>query len=247
MKVQYRGQQFAARRRIYRLKKDLFVFENDVEINDSLVVPHVSGPTTILSHFLVESGEGTIEYAGHGFPMEHNSVVYLPKNAFVLLKARRLRTKIINYCSVNELCDSKSPFFFVAEGFTPLRDLAEIRAFGKSRPRETASEAGISAASLELKKFIDTTYREERRLSEFKPSAKLSRGTLTYHFKKDFGITPKEYLNRSRVIASMYDLVSGKSIVDSAFESGFSDLSRYYKNFRKFSHVSPGNYHNKSE
>src|SRR5262249_35806302 len=110
---------------------------------------------------------------------------------------------------------------------------------------EYFNDNGIAQISLNMKKYIDSIYRENCRLSEFKQCKNLSPGTVTYHFKKDFGITPKEYLSRCRVIASMYDLVSGKSITESAFESGFSDLSRYYKNFRKFSHVPPGDYHPK--
>jgi AraC-like DNA-binding protein len=179
--------------------------------------------------------------------MAHNSVVYLPKSSFVLLKTANIKTRIVNYWSTERMCDSDRAFYFVADGPEVFSGLGEIQNFLNNHPRHYFNDAGISPASLSLKKYIDGILREDRRLGDFKSSDGLSRGTLTYHFKNDFGLTPKEYLTRARVISSTYDLVSGKSIADSAFKSGFSDLSRYYKNFKKFYHVAPGDYRIKSD
>jgi AraC-like DNA-binding protein len=242
MKVTYSGPQFVAERNIRRIEGDLFLFENTVEIYDSIVVPHVSGPTSILSHLIVESGGGTIEFGKHARPMINNAAIYLPRNSFVLLKTSKIKLRIVNYCSIDELGVTKDPLYFVAEDIQQFGGLREIQEFMSGVRGDVLDYKEISRVAQNLKTSIDANYLDDGPLSRFEDGDGLSQGTLTYHFKKDFQITPKEYLNRARVIASMYALIRGGAVADSGFSSGFADLSRYYKNFKKFSHVPPGKY-----
>ncbi|WP_165313591.1 AraC family transcriptional regulator [Vibrio ziniensis] len=63
--------------------------------------------------------------------------------------------------------------------------------------------------------------------------------TLIRSFKKYFGITPKSFLNNSRVEKAKILLKNGMSIVDVASEVGFSDQSQLHRTFVNYTASTP--------
>ncbi len=66
--------------------------------------------------------------------------------------------------------------------------------------------------------------------------------TLIRIFKKHFGITPKSFLNNSRVEKAKILLKRGMSIVDVAAEVGFSDQSQLHRTFVNYTASTPRQY-----
>lgn len=66
--------------------------------------------------------------------------------------------------------------------------------------------------------------------------------TLDRHFKSTFKITPSSYIKSKRLKFSKQLLENGKSVTDSCYESGFSDLSKFIYNFRKQFGITPKQY-----
>jgi AraC-like DNA-binding protein len=66
--------------------------------------------------------------------------------------------------------------------------------------------------------------------------------TLSRSFAHAYVIAPKEYVHRARLFAAVLHILSGARIVDSAFQSGFADLSRFYQQFRRLLGATPGAY-----
>lgn len=70
--------------------------------------------------------------------------------------------------------------------------------------------------------------------------------SLIRRFKKQFGITPKSFLNNHRIEKAKLLLKSGMSIVDVAHEVGFSDQSQFHKAFVSYTASTPRQYQSTS-
>ncbi|QEW06625.1 AraC family transcriptional regulator [Nitrincola iocasae] len=66
--------------------------------------------------------------------------------------------------------------------------------------------------------------------------------TLIRVFKKHYGITPKSFLNNSRIEKAKILLKHGMSIVDVAAELGFSDQSQFHRTFVNYTASTPRQY-----
>jgi len=92
----------------------------------------------------------------------------------------------------------------------------------------------------EVKNILETEYDKPwtlRRLSE-------RIGISSYHlqrlFKKQTGISPKQYLNRIRVQQAKRLLMTGEqNVTEICYTVGFNDPSRFYKVFRQATGSSP--------
>lgn len=69
-----------------------------------------------------------------------------------------------------------------------------------------------------------------------------SKETLIRLFKKRFGITPRSFLNNSRVEKAKMLLKRGVSIVDVASDVGFSDQSQFHRTFVNYTASTPRQY-----
>nr|WP_321461635.1 helix-turn-helix transcriptional regulator [uncultured Vibrio sp.] len=69
-----------------------------------------------------------------------------------------------------------------------------------------------------------------------------SKETLIRIFKKHLGITPKSFVNNSRVEKAKILLKRGMSIVDVAAEVGFSDQSQLHRTFVNYTASTPRQY-----
>jgi len=97
-----------------------------------------------------------------------------------------------------------------------------------------------SPLSQKARNIIASTYRSESPISEVARKLRVSHAHLTRQFKRDFGLTPVDYRHRLRVSEAMGKLSQGEKILDIAYDVGFNDANRFYKDFRKVTGTSPG-------
>ena len=96
--------------------------------------------------------------------------------------------------------------------------------------------------SQKIKTLIDESLGESLSIKQISQTLGLSPSVITRSFKKFFGVTPVCYRNKLRVFESMIHLLFEKektNIAQLGFQVGFSDLSRYNKEFKKFILTSP--------
>lgn len=104
------------------------------------------------------------------------------------------------------------------------------------------SKSNNDAAS-DAKKYIDTNFQDCIEIADLANRFNLSASQLSKIFKKSYGISPVEYRSKLRVFQSMYDLLTqNKEVVDIAFSSGFNDLSRFNKQFKKITNSTPSKF-----
>ena len=70
----------------------------------------------------------------------------------------------------------------------------------------------------------------------------VSRAQFCKLFKDASGLSFNDYLNRKRIQRALALIKSGEKIADVAYACGYSEISTFYRNFRKFTIASPSGY-----
>jgi AraC-like DNA-binding protein len=97
-----------------------------------------------------------------------------------------------------------------------------------------------SLLSLKAKRLIDENYLAYPSIARVAERVGVSHAHLSRQFKRDFGMSPSEYLRRLRVADAPLRLARGEDIINVSLDVGYNDLSRFYKQFRQTTNTSPG-------
>ncbi|MEQ1905604.1 MAG: AraC family transcriptional regulator [Pirellulaceae bacterium] len=92
----------------------------------------------------------------------------------------------------------------------------------------------------EAKRLIDRNYLSGPSIAKIAGQIGVSHAHLSREFKREFGMTPSQYLHKLRVADAAFLLAQGEKIVNVAMDVGYGDLSRFYNQFRKNTNASPG-------
>ena len=105
--------------------------------------------------------------------------------------------------------------------------------------REILSDL-FNPSELDFKKIIDAHIFDNLSLSELSALTHLSTSSFNRKFRAVYGASPGKYiLSKKLEKASELLAISSKRISDICFESGFTDLSNFSKQFRRHFGVSP--------
>lgn len=131
------------------------------------------------------------------------------------------------------------PFVFEAMPPLEVRSVSEILAAGRNRQ---AIEANPKASSLSIRarKLIVEGYADTLSIARVAARLGVSNEHLSRQFRRDFGMSPRAYLHQLRLADAPLELARGEAIADISHDSGYGDLSRFYKQFRKSTGTSPG-------
>src|SRR5690606_29404209 len=107
-----------------------------------------------------------------------------------------------------------------------------------------ALEIGSSANAvlLHLKEFVRTRITEKISIESLEKVANMSKSSLTRMFKKELGVSPMEYVISERVNKAKELLKITKSVKESYFGSGFSDVNYFVRLFKNREGITPGAY-----
>ena len=95
----------------------------------------------------------------------------------------------------------------------------------------------------EIKRYLDTNYREDISLDRLAEIAHLNKYYLAHTFQKEYGVSPITYLNRRRIEESKYMLGNtGYSLAQISELMGFSSPSYFSQCFRKSEGLTPNEY-----
>ena len=96
-----------------------------------------------------------------------------------------------------------------------------------------------SPALLRAKRFIRDNYKEDINLQDIATYAHLSRYHLVRQFKKEYGLSPFQYLRNLRVEEAKKLFPAATSLTQIANEVGFFDQSHFIRNFKKIEGAPP--------
>ena len=97
-----------------------------------------------------------------------------------------------------------------------------------------------SALSRRAKRIIDQSYLAPVSFAHIASRLGVTAAHLSRQFKRDFQMTPTAYLHQLRLADAPLKLARGEEIGAVSHGVGYSDLSRFYRHFRKATRTSPG-------
>lgn len=119
--------------------------------------------------------------------------------------------------------------------------LIEYRMIADNRP--SSLNSGSTPALAAVLRHIEENYTSQIKLADLAEKADVTEQHLCRLFKKNFGISPMEYLTKVRIQHAKEALIySPKSIGEIAVDMGFPDASYFSVVFKKQEKITPGEY-----
>ncbi|MGN0002550.1 MAG: helix-turn-helix domain-containing protein [Sphingobacterium composti] len=158
--------------------------------------------------------------------------------------------EIFHLYNTPELTELLNKFFSIMMGNNSLKSVYADLTFKEVIIRLMQSqsllalEIGSSAngALMHLKEFVRRHLTEKISIESLEKVANMSKSSLTRLFKKELGISPMEYVIRERLNRAKELLKMTKSVKESCFGSGFSDVNYFVRLFKNREGVTPGAY-----
>ncbi|MCA1817714.1 MAG: helix-turn-helix domain-containing protein [Acidobacteria bacterium] len=131
---------------------------------------------------------------------------------------------------------------FEVDGSAPTRDPREVlELLASARVLGTLERSTRpSPLSLRAKRLIASSYDSASSIASVAARLGVTHAHLARQFKRDCGMTPHAYRARLRASDALLRLTRGEKIADVSGGVGYNDLGRFYKQFRKLMHASPG-------
>jgi AraC-like DNA-binding protein len=130
------------------------------------------------------------------------------------------------------------PFVFETRRARERDSVTEILEGGRDRQFVDANPSA-SSLSIKARRLIIESHSSDCSIAGIATNLSVSHEHLSRQFRRDFGMSPREYLHQLRTADAPLELARGEAISSISFDSGYGDLSRFYKQFRKFTGTSP--------
>ena len=117
-----------------------------------------------------------------------------------------------------------------------------MRSTGLSVPAESQTPAGHRQCAA-VRRYIDLHFKESLTLEQLADEAHMNKFYLSHAFKREYGVSPINYMISRRLEESKYLLAeTDLSMSQIAQLLGFSSLSYFSQVFRKTQGISPMEY-----
>lgn len=91
--------------------------------------------------------------------------------------------------------------------------------------------------------YIEQNYYNKITVAQISKSLHVNRSYLSFVFKKEFGITIKEYITKERVDKARFLIQNTQSTINNImYATGFTDYANFYKAFKQHTGISPREY-----
>lgn len=93
---------------------------------------------------------------------------------------------------------------------------------------------------MKVYEYINTHYREDLSVNELAQRFFIDKSTMTRQFRQIAGMTPGSYIRRKRLEHARELIRQGHGIQQAGYSSGFTDYSAFFRAFRQYYGISPG-------
>ncbi len=232
-----------SRRRTQLLSDGSYVFEDELPegILDAVVI---TCSAWLLELYKLTSGN--VEFvvdAKQVRPADNCFGVLYPPFSLTRLRFQNPRGRVVGIAASVDLPDEllDPPLLFDTSFNSPTSGAAAIELIRAGRNRQSIEACpSASLISREAKRLIDENHLADPSIARIAERVGVSHAHLSRQFKRDFGMSPSEYLRRLRVADAPLRLARGEDIINVSLDVGYNDLSRFYKQFRKTTNTSPG-------
>lgn len=233
-------------------QEGLYLIKKHYSVEKSGHGSDVSGPYWMLIETEILAGK--LWWASDGLqktPREGRHFIFLPPFSWAMeqyKKGTELRVKgLISRTKLN------TPAFPGPILFYSSQKLPETHSGVESFLKEVDNYETIGACtnpsslSTRAKRLLDAGYQNAIEIKAIATKLKTPPAVLSRAFKSDFGETPAFYRKGLRVTVGMHELMMGASQIRAAELAGYSDLGRFYKQFKAYLKQTPSEYSEKSK
>jgi AraC-like DNA-binding protein len=222
------------------VKDGWFHFVDELKIDGRGSSPFVIGRAWMIEFVNLSSGSLAFIADGQEFvPTAREFGIYYAPFSIVNVSIDRPRGRVEGFGSIDVSADLPGePALFEQDGID-LTDLGALMTAAKSGT-PIPQNSRPSLVSLRGKRIIDDAFAEDLAIAQVAAKVGVSHEHLTRQFRKDFELSPIEYLHRLRMAEATAKLSRGDEIIDVSSEVGYNDLSRFYKQFRRAFSATPG-------
>ena len=93
---------------------------------------------------------------------------------------------------------------------------------------------------MKVREYINAHFRDPLTVNELAQRFFMDKNTMTRQFKRTIGMTPGEYIRRKRLECAHALIRQGYGVQYAGFSSGFTDYSAFFRAFRQYYSMSPG-------
>jgi AraC-like DNA-binding protein len=233
------------RRRTELLPDDAYLFEDELMVDGALAATVITCAAWLLELYELEAGElSFISGEEHIHSNAKRFGVFYAPFSIIQPCFKNAKGRLIGIAATEPLPAefTAAPIMFETT-FTAspsgVKQVVEILKAGRNRQRVEANP-NASVLSCKAKKLIDENYLINPSIRRIAARLNVSHEHLSRQFKRDFNMSPSDYLRQLRVADAPLLLARGEKIIDVSQNVGYSDLSRFYKQFRQTTKTSPG-------
>jgi AraC-like DNA-binding protein len=187
--------------------------------------------------------ENTLSFLNDKYPRMGNDYWNFSKNNYHFqnsIEIANLLNKIINICS------STLPLKDVLADLNLQELIVNIIQSQNRLVLDQVAEAAVNTNANPLAYitgFIKANINEDIKLGVLSEKACMSKATFYRSFKKEYGISPLEYVISEKIKLAKTLLANPKNTIKSvAFECGFHDVNYFVRLFKKMETITPGQY-----
>ncbi len=233
------------RRKANFLPDGAYLFEDKLEVKGALTARVITCAAWLLELYEMEAGElFFISGEAHVRPHTKCFGVFYPPFTISQPCFRNARGRLVGVAATAPLpAELRAvPVVFetsLTERPSGAAQVIEIVAAGQSR-QSIEMNPKPSLLSLKAKKLIDVNYLVYPSIARVAARLSVSHEHLSRQFKRDFQLSPSNYLRQLRMADAPLRLARGEEIINVSQDVGYNDLSRFYKQFRQTTNTSPG-------
>lgn len=234
-----------ARRKTELLTDGSYLFRDELEATGVLTPTIVTCEAWLLEIVELQAGEiFFIQNEKEIRPKTKRFGIFYPPFSITRPCFKNVRGRVTGIAASESLPQefTQAPFVF---------DTVCEKAPSSARQAIEILKAGINFQSIEInpkasllsvkaKKLIDENHLIYPAIARVAVRLGVSHAHLSRQFKNDFCMTPSNYLRQLRLADAPLKFARGEKIVNVSLDSGYNDLSRFYKQFRQTTQTSPG-------
>ncbi|MBN8542022.1 MAG: AraC family transcriptional regulator [Deltaproteobacteria bacterium] len=234
--------------RVFLLSKDLTFWERNQTVRRPNINIDVFGATWFLGIGICPPGKVALNRKGEKIEFTGPTAFFIPPYSLIEWNLNPTQIQWAAFASEREL-PSTAPKEAICWDWPSIElpsTLEEIFSFLEKwksldyRVIEKIEKPSLLAAK--VKAFIDAGYRNELLIAGLAQQLGVSRVAMGRAFKACYGISPVAYRNRLRLFYSLKLMSSGETVTAAAFNSGYSHLSRFNRQFREYMRTSPSEF-----
>jgi AraC-like DNA-binding protein len=234
-----------ARKKTRFLADGTYVFEDQLDIAGIVTARIVTCRAWLMEFYELSAGELYFISGEHRVRAVTNRFgVFYSTFSIIQPSFNNARATLLGFATLKQLPDGvpAGPILFELKSKSLPTNVAEIVEILREPDGAQSIECNPkpSLLSLKAKQLIDENYLAYPSMARIATRLGVTAEHLSRQFKRDFGMSPGNYLRQLRVADAPLMLARGEEIVNVSQDVGYNDLSRFYKQFRKTTDTSPG-------